>query len=243
MPRVDHLLDHQVHAQPQLLDVTPLEQTIDDARVAREVLVHDVVDGDEAGQAAGAGDLQPVGEHPYFDGAPAHAIVAVGDGVDQRLADGAVGGYCHCSLRSKPRTTAPDADFLLQNVPRALDDLRQRAVELHTPSVPGFTIVLAHVRAVEADEGQPAARDEGLRIACRRAGYRPRLVRRSIATPSRSRRSSRGRVSGRPWRFSHASTNSRSISGRSRRASRQASVRLRTRRWSGWRRVVAVDRR
>ena len=131
--------------------------------MAREVLIHDVVDGDETGQPARAGNLQPVGEHAHLDGAPTHAIVAVRHGVDQRLADGGrrVLPLLFAFQTAHHRT---HTNFILQDVPGALDDVRQWAGKLHAPPVARIVAFSVDVRAVEAHERQSTTRDKRLRV-------------------------------------------------------------------------------
>ena len=88
MAGLDHVLDHAVDAQAQFLDIAPLVEPVDEARVAAVVLLDDVVHRDVRRQTAGAGDLHAVGVHADLDAAPGQPVVAVGDGIDQRLAHG-----------------------------------------------------------------------------------------------------------------------------------------------------------
>ena len=128
-----HLLDHPVDAQAELLDVTPLEQPVDQPGVAREVLLDDVVQRDVTGQAAGAADLQPIVELADLDAAAGQPVVAVADRVDQRLAHGEQGiNVPILALEAAHHGLA--AHLLEQDGPAVLDDARQCAVELLAPA-------------------------------------------------------------------------------------------------------------
>src|SRR5690606_29629327 len=60
----------------------------DDAWVAAEVFVHDVLDGDESRQPARRQHFQPIRVHANFDPSPAQTVIAVRDGVYDCLTDG-----------------------------------------------------------------------------------------------------------------------------------------------------------
>src|SRR5690606_6472533 len=79
---------HTVNAQTQFFDVAPLEKPIDDAWVAAEVFVYDVLDGDESRQPARRQHFQPIRVHANFDASPAQTIIAVRNGVYDCLTDG-----------------------------------------------------------------------------------------------------------------------------------------------------------
>ena len=185
MAGAHHLLDHAVDAQPQLLDVAPLEQAVDQPRVAREVLVDDVVEGDVAGQAAGAADLQPVVELADLDAPAGEPVVAVADGVDQRLAHGE-GRVEHAVLALQAAHHRLAAHLLQQDGPGALDDARQRAVELLAPAVARQPARAARLGADEAHVDQPALGDEGLRLPAEQ--QQPRHGRLALAGQRAGRR-------------------------------------------------------
>ncbi len=164
MSSLDHLLDHLVDAQPQLLDEAPLEQPVDEPRVAREVLFHQVIERHVAGQTAGADDLQPVGVHANLDAPPGDAVVAVGHGVDERFAYSAAGVLQHL-LTLQPVDRRPDAHLVKNDRPGTLDNPRQRAVQLGAAAVAHAAVLAARLGAGELDKDDAALGQERLRIA------------------------------------------------------------------------------
>jgi len=152
---LEHLLDHAVDAQAQLFDVAPVEQRADNARIAAEVLVHDVVDGDEAGQPAGRADLQPVAVHADLDPPPAQPVIAVADGVDQRLAHGK-GGVLVRLLALQPAHHRADRHLPPGQLPDVLHHARQRAGDLLAAGVTGHAVLAARLRPGELDKDDPA---------------------------------------------------------------------------------------
>ena len=85
----DALLVDKVHALARPLDQPAAGEDFGDAAISGLLPVEDVLEGDPHGQTAGAVDLQPPGELSEED-APSELIVAVADGVQDGLADGAL---------------------------------------------------------------------------------------------------------------------------------------------------------
>ena len=84
---LDALLKHQVHALAGTLDQAAAVDRVGDPPVARLLPIQDILDRHSLGQAAGADDLQTAGELAHEYGR-ARAVVAVADGVQDRLAHG-----------------------------------------------------------------------------------------------------------------------------------------------------------
>ena len=139
MACLQHLVDHAINAQAQLLDESAIEQPLNDARVPRKVLVDDVVQGDMAWQAAGADNLQSIIKDPHLDASAAQAIVPMGNSVHD--------GFAHRKWRilwailpPKPGENGFVSHLLPDAGPQPFDDLPQRTAELLAPLVTRQTL-------------------------------------------------------------------------------------------------------
>ena len=130
----EHVVNHLVHTQTEFLDITPLEQPLHQARVAREVLLDDVIDRNVAGQPARTIDFKAVVEHAHLDAPPAQPVVAMRNGVNERFAHGKwrVLGRL---LPLQAGDDGADAHLLEDDLPRFLDQARQRAGNLLTTTI------------------------------------------------------------------------------------------------------------
>ncbi len=121
---VEHQLDHAVNAVAQPFDEAHVGQNLHDDLVAREPLLDDVVQGDVAGQPAGAVEFDAVAEHEDADALAPDAVVAVGYGVDDGLAHGFDRVLCPF-LALQPHQANPFAHVADQKALRPADLLGQ----------------------------------------------------------------------------------------------------------------------
>src|SRR5258708_10911423 len=85
-PAISHQGDHPVYAVAKPLDEAHIREYLDNNRIAREALVHDVVERDRAGQTTGAGDFHPVSEQEQAYAIALDAVIAVRNSINDQFA-------------------------------------------------------------------------------------------------------------------------------------------------------------
>jgi hypothetical protein len=130
------------------------------------VFIDEIVEGHIAGQTAGTDDLQPVAIHAYLDSPAADAVIAVGYGVDQRLAHGKA-RVLQQLLPFQSTDRRPNAHLVEHDGPGSLDDTGDRAGEFVAAAVADTAVIAARLGAGKFDEHDAALGQESLRFAAK----------------------------------------------------------------------------
>src|SRR5690606_34014282 len=173
MPGLLHDFHHAVNTEAQFFNIAPLEQAIDHARIAAEMLINDVIHRDEPRQATGRNHFETVRIHPHFDAPPLQPIVAVADRVDDCFAHSKLWIFKRL-FTLQPFDNRADRHLAPDEIPCRFDQLGQRPGKFFAPRISRQTVFAARGLADKLDEYDATLRQPILRILAEQqnAGYR-----------------------------------------------------------------------
>lgn len=155
-----HLREHARDSLALVADGAQVDERANESRVAAPVDAptgDELVERDLGDEAAGALDLHTVLEEPDLGAVALDRVVAVGDGVDERLLPREVGvlGHLAKAVPDEPRRTTQERP---DRAHRLVDNRGQRALDARAL----LDVVLGTEAALGADDAEDA--DAGIRV-------------------------------------------------------------------------------
>ncbi len=163
MPALHHLFDHAINAQAQLFDIPPLKKSGNDARVAREMFFHQIINRDEPRESAGADQLHAIRIHSHFDASPSQTIIAMTHGIDQCFAHGK-GRILGDLFALQTFNHRAHRHLFIDHLPRALNDSCQWSRDLFASSITCQAVFAARLRSNKFYKDKSALMNELLRV-------------------------------------------------------------------------------